>query len=167
MPGKTASNEAWLTYLIKVEPSCDSLRALIIQLGGQLILELTRHEGQELVRNLMPSNALELEPTLEILRTLAVPAACRHAHRHLLSCGDALVPLTQMWRNAPVISHRHTCEMARRLLQSACEDLRWASQAIPGLNIVNLSEACCACHPVLENNNPDGIHHESLLHPSA
>lgn len=42
MPGKTAANEAWLTYLINVEPNCDSLRALVIKLGGQLILELTR-----------------------------------------------------------------------------------------------------------------------------
>lgn len=79
MPGNTAANEAWLTYLIMVEPCCDSLRALVIQLGGQLILELTSNKGLELVRDLIPSSTVELEPTLENLRTLAVPEACRQS----------------------------------------------------------------------------------------
>lgn len=139
---ETPRDDAWLGYLAQVETGFDGLRALVVQLGGLLLLELSRSRLLVQSEPLLP--VLEaLGENGETLRGMPVPPVCRHAHRHLLACQSALEDVVRQCQ-----AGRAARPAARWRLEDACRHLRWASDALPGLGLVNLSEACCACHPV-------------------
>jgi len=84
---ETPRDDAWLGYLAQVEPGFDGLRTLVVQLGGLLLLELSRS------RLLVQS-----EPLLPVLEALGengetlrgINDGLRESQDSWILCGDLI-----------------------------------------------------------------------------
>jgi hypothetical protein len=97
----------------------------------------------------------ELASTSEELHALRVPAPARHHFYHaiqaVVSIGQAIDLLAVCMRCARDDPAR--AALTRRL-RVATEHLRAASR-LPGFGMVDLQQACCACHAdILRTVNP-------------
>lgn len=125
----------------------DRFRQILTQLAGFALLVATRRAERSVWSGPLDIAENRTADAIERLRALRPPGAARHHFHHLASAGEAI---------DRSLAAAHACLTARageadrddlmRTLRTATEHLRATTRLLPGFEIVDLSQACCAVH---------------------
>ncbi|MBW4025048.1 MAG: hypothetical protein HIU92_18285 [Proteobacteria bacterium] len=142
-----------LAYVLAARDPFEGLRRAASQLAGLLVLAAIG--SREAQGNPMLDMAIAAHrEAVERLRALTPPARATHHHHHLSLAAEALGEALTTTRHSLRLTETVNGVIDGRLRQ-ALEDLRWASRALPGFELVNFSQGCCAMHggPLSPKNN--------------
>lgn len=138
---------ALLAYIEAARPVQETLRQVLTQVAGCSLMIMTRSKPA-----MRPDAAMELARSAaahahEAVRALSVPAAAAHHFHHLRQASEAL---GWAFRAAGVCMAPGAGESDRedliRALKAATEHLRATAGLLPGFEIVDFGQACCALH---------------------
>jgi hypothetical protein len=134
-------DDVTIAYVLAARAPFDALRRSSAQLAGLLLLAaIGSREGQDLPM-LDLAVAAHAEAT-EALRGLTPPPRGAHHHRHLLLAASTLGGALA----AAKCRLASDGDVVARLNNEAIAHLRWASGALPGFEMVAVSQGCCAAH---------------------
>lgn len=138
-------DDTTLAYIEAAEACFEDLRQAIAQMAGLLLLAASgsRSAGPHHPMVAMAAERLAAarEATFRLEPRGPRP---RHHHQHLVAASDALVDVLTSLRTAP-LGHDGTA-LPSKQLASAWEELGAASRALPGFDLVDFGQACCAQH---------------------
>jgi hypothetical protein len=143
--GAVELDDATAAYIEATRPSFEHLRQAEAQLAGLLVLALASRQpiaGHPMLE-LVAGAVKEAE---DGLRSIKVPAPARHHHTHLLQAMQQVALSLAAARRCLLRDDERMIDAALVPLRSAHQHLLWATSALPGLEIVALSQACCAQH---------------------
>jgi hypothetical protein len=144
-------DSATLAYVAAAEPCFADLRRVAAQLAGLLVLQASGarsagpgHPMVAVAAELLAAScdaALSLVPRTE---------RARHHHHHLLSAAERLSDTLAGIRTTRV--ERADVTAPTQFLMTAWSELGHASRALPGFELVDFSEACCAQHATFKRS---------------
>lgn len=153
---------AVVRYIADVEPNQELLRQLLTQLAGYSLMAMLRDPRLAHCRGSLETAEATLLRSREGLRALAVPGPARHHHHHLQTAYDAL---GHAYASAEICSRPGATDGERddlsRALRTATHHLRAATRLIPGAELADLGQACCAVHAATFQTEPTAIPLES------
>jgi len=130
-----------LRYVLDAKPHQEALRGALVQLSG-FLLKRTINCGRPV--DYMPAELARqrLEEAGDGLRSLGAPPAAAHHRLHLDGAASALeqglaCAFSGADRDGDRLFH---------FLEEAMRHLKAVSRATPGLELVDLGQACCAMH---------------------
>jgi hypothetical protein len=138
-------DDATASYVSAMRDPFELLRQAEAQLAGLMVLVTT--SGQAIAGHPMLELAAEAAKEAEDgIRAVRVPEPARHHHRHLLRALDEIVAAIAAARRCLVRRDETAIDAVLGPLRAAHRNLLWATGALPGFEIVALSQACCAQH---------------------
>jgi hypothetical protein len=145
MSDVTQLDDHLIEYIAAAEPCFDNFKRVAAQLAGLLILSASgsRHAGPD---HPMVAVASDLNATaVDALKRLSPRGKrARHHHVHLEKASEKLAGVVEIIGSGHWSTERMTVPTA--MLKSAWVELDYASRALPGFELVDLSQACCAQH---------------------
>lgn len=136
-----------LGYAMACSEVQEGLRDVLVQLSGFALLLMTRRPERSVWAGSLDAIATRMDEALERLRALRPPAAARHQFHHLSAAADAIGRAADL---------AHACLAARaddtdrdallQALRAATHHLRATGRLLPGFELVDLGQACCAAH---------------------
>src|SRR5579872_4810537 len=138
-------DEPMLHYIVGSKPPVTRLQQILTQTAGFALLVMA-HGGRVPMLDVPLALAeKELSSTADELRALRVPAPARTHHDHAM---EAVAAIEQAIKLVAVCMRCSRDDPARaaltRRLRAATEHLRAASRLLPGFDMVDLRQACCA-----------------------
>jgi hypothetical protein len=141
-----AVDDPTLHYIVCAKPLLTRLQQILTQTAGFALLVMNKGGRVPMLDVPLALAAQQLASGSEELRALPVPEPARHHHHHAIQAVavmrqaiDLVAICMRCGRDDPAraaLTHR---------LRVATEHLRTASQ-LPGFGMVDLTQACCACH---------------------
>jgi hypothetical protein len=116
-------------YILAVQVYFEDLKQVAAQLAGLLVLDAA---GAARDHPMLASAGRAYENAADGLKRVRVPARAKAHHNHLLA---AAAKLDEALR---------TSGDTLRLLESAYAELRSASRALPGFQMISFEQGCCA-----------------------
>jgi hypothetical protein len=80
------------------------------------------------------------------IRATRVPERARHHHLHVLEAMRAIQTATKAARRCLLRRDASAIDAVLGPLRAAHQQLLWATGALPGFEVVALSQSCCAQH---------------------
>lgn len=137
-----------LRYVVSVRAPFEALRRVATQLAGFALLHALGSGRESLQDAPVKMARTALEDAEDALRSLRPTAAASHYHHHLMQACRALAAALDAEGEYLIAARRTALAAASEpALKRAVEHLRHASAALPGFEIVDLGQACCAFHP--------------------
>jgi hypothetical protein len=138
-------DDATAAYIEATRPPFEMLRQAEAQLAGLLVLALA--SGQAIAGHPMLELVAEVVKEAEDgLRSIKVPTSACHHHVHLLQAMQEVAHSFAAARRCLVRGDDDLIGAALAPLRATHQHLLWATSALPGFEIVALSQACCAQH---------------------
>jgi hypothetical protein len=137
-------DERTAAYILKARENFEGLRRSSSQLAGLLVLLAIGSrttQGNPMLELAIAAHA-EASDGLQALTPTAQGA---HHHLHLCRAAARLGEALTIARHSLALDETVT-DRIYGLVKQALEDLRWASRALPGFELVNFSQGCCAMH---------------------
>jgi hypothetical protein len=145
--GKDILNEAILEYVAAARPAQELLRQLLTQIAGYALVLMTREKPASRAEASILMARTSADRACDQLRALKVPAAAAHHYHHLSNAGEAIrwamIAAEKCASGAAADSERNALTHA---LKTASEHLRATARWLPGFDLVDFSQACCAAH---------------------
>jgi hypothetical protein len=138
-------DDATAAYILATRNPFDLLRNSASQLAGLMVL--TAAGARDVIAHPMLQRALEArEEADEAIRSFAgrIPARAKHHRHHVLRANEALASALVAARRNPHRNDPAVMDSILAPLRSAYRELQWAAFALPGFEIVALSQGCCA-----------------------
>ena len=137
-------DEKTAAYILRAREAFESLRRGASQLAGLLVLVAIGSRTAQ--GNPMLEMAIAAQAhAADSLKALMPTVQGAHHHRHLCAAADGLGAALQIARHSLQLDDA-TSDRINGLMKHALDDLRWASRALPGFELVNFSQGCCAMH---------------------
>jgi hypothetical protein len=133
-------------YVLAARPAFEGLRHASMQMAGLLLLAATGGRTWQDHTMLDLATAAQAEAS-DTLRALSPPARGQHHHLHLLGADRAMGEAIRCARSELHLS-AEAQRLIQRAVQAAIDHLRYAAGALPGFELVALSQSCCAQHAV-------------------
>jgi hypothetical protein len=140
-------DDATAAYVCTVQPAFDLLRQAAGQLAGLLVLSVAG------ARNARAHPMLELACEAEAeaqgaIRTVgaSLPPRAAHHHRHLLSASRSLGTALASAKRDLHRGDDRAIDAIVKSLRHSYRELQHAAFALPGFEIVALSQGCCIAH---------------------
>ncbi len=134
-------------YIETVEPLHEQLRQLLTQVAGYSLVVMGRDKPPVFLDGPVAQARDAFAPLRAALAAVRVPERARHHHRHMVLASEALQRSLDC---LTVCLGRRADDPARdmlsRTLKATAGHLRFATRALPGFEMVDLSQACCAFH---------------------
>ena len=144
-PFRGEVDDATADYVTRLREPFELLRQAEAQLAGLLVLAAA--SGAVIAGHPMLELAAEaLRQASDEIRTAKAPPRARHHHRHVIQAVQALDASLGAARRAFRRCDEATIDAVLGPLRLAHQHLLWATTALPGFEIVALSQACCAQH---------------------
>lgn len=135
-------------------------RDVLTQLAGFALLMATRRARPPLCPGPLDSAAARAAEAQAMLRALRPPGEAAHHFHHLATAGDALGRAIRLaYRCLRPSSDDRDRDELMRALRTATDHLRTTARLLPGFELVDLRQACCAAHapaPALSCTAADG-----------
>jgi hypothetical protein len=149
-------DEATLDYVAAARPVQDLLRQLLTQVAGYSLVLMTREKPASRPEGSILMVRSSAEQACDQVRALRVPSAAAHHHYHLNHAGEAI-------RRAVAAAERCASgsagdgerEALTRALKAASEHLRATARRLPGFDLVDFGQACCAAHGMAGRKDRD------------
>lgn len=129
----------------------DGLKYAASMLAGALVLALTnahrRFHDLELAHKALD----EIERAEAVIFGIKVPERSLHYHFHLTEALRILREVATKLSEIHTFSHSPDIDAARLELGRGLEELQHASRNVPGFEMVDLSQSCCALYARLPN----------------
>lgn len=146
-------DDATTAYVVRMREPFEQLRQASAQLAGLLVLAAS--SGQAIAGHPMLALASEaLEQAKDSIWSAAIPARAGHHHRHAVQAAKDLDIALAAARRSLVRRDEKAIDGVLAPLRAAHQHLLWATSALPGFEVVALSQACCAQHAPLNNQLP-------------
>jgi hypothetical protein len=140
-----AVDDATAAYVAAMRGPFEQLRQAEAQLAGLMVLATASR--QAIAGHPMLDLATEaMREAEDGIRASKVPARARHHHAHVLEAMRAIQAAIQAARRCLLRGDETAIDRVLVPLRSAHQNLLWATGALPGFEIVALSQACCAQH---------------------
>jgi len=138
-------DEATASYIVALRNPFELLRQAEAQLAGLIVLATV--SGQAIAGHPMLDLAVEAVREAEDgIRAARVPEQARHHHRHLLEALQEMQHAIKATRRCLVRGDEAAIDAVLIPLRAGHQHLLWATGALPGFEIVALSQSCCAQH---------------------
>ncbi len=133
-------------YIVSGKPLLTKLQQVITQTAGFALLVMARGARVPMLDIPLALASRELASTAEELHALRVPASARHHFDHAIQAVESIGHAIELVRVCMRCARDDPARGAlTRRLRVATEHLRAASR-LPGFAMVDLQQACCACH---------------------
>ena len=138
---------ALLRYVLACQPLHDRLRDAATQLGGVALMVMSRRDKTFDLEQPRRIAAGMIEEIGDALGALPVPDGAAHHFHHMTAAAEALRRVAELL--APAVLAR--LDDAGRIaisgrLRATTDHLRYASAALPGFEMADLAQSCCAAH---------------------
>jgi hypothetical protein len=138
-------DDATASYVTAMHEPFDLLRQCEAQLAGLMVLAIA--SGQALAGHPMLDLAAgTMREAEDGIRAARVPASAQHHHRHLREAMREIRLTIEAARRSLLRGDEAAIGAALAPLRAAHQHLLWATAALPGFEIVALSQSCCAQH---------------------
>lgn len=124
----------------------DGLKYAASMLAGALVLAYTDANRSFHDLRLAHKALDEVERAEEIICGIRVPERACHHHFHLLNALRIIRDVAERLGEVRIFAHAPDIDAARAELGRGLEELRHASRSVPGFEMVDLSQSCCALH---------------------
>ncbi len=140
-------------YVLASRPVHDGLRQVLTQAAGFALLVIVPGRVPAMLDGPAALARRALSPTREALGALRVPPQAQHHHFHLVCAADALARCLDLLTTClrPVAFDAERDALVRGL-REATDHLRAAARLLPGFEMADLTQACCAVHAGLRQN---------------
>jgi hypothetical protein len=144
-----AIDEATAGYVAEMREPFERLRQAEAQLAGVMVLAAAG--GQAIAGHPMLNLAAEAVREAEDgIRATRVPAPAAHHHRHVLHAMRDIQAALTAARRCLVGRDETAIDAVLGPLRGAHRHLLWATGALPGFEMVALSQSCCAQHAAMK-----------------
>jgi len=141
----TRIDDATASYVAEMRGPFQGLRQAEAQLAGLLVLAAAT--GQAIAGHPMLDMAADaVAEAADGIRSIKVPPRAEHHHAHVLAALKALRLTLSAARRCLVRRDAAAIDAVLAPLREAHRHLLWATGALPGFEVVALSQACCAQH---------------------
>jgi hypothetical protein len=138
-------DEATAAYVAEMRDPFERLRQAEAQLAGVMVLAAAA--GQAIAGHPMLDLAAEaIREAEDGIGATKVPARAGHHHVHVLRAMRDLRAASTAARRCLIGGDEAAIDAVLAPLRSAHRHLLWATGALPGFEIVALSQSCCAQH---------------------
>lgn len=155
--GRAELDDATAAYVLAMRDPFELLRRAAAQLAGLMVLVASG--ARNVAAHPMLDLALEAQAEADELigsRSSLVPERASHHRLHLLRGNRALAEALAAARRDVSRNDPETIDRIMAPLRAAYRELQWAALALPGFEIVALSQGCCAAHAGARTNNHQG-----------
>lgn len=143
-------DDATTAYVVKMREPFELLRQAVAQVAGLLVLAAA--SGEAIAGHPMLELATDAVRRVESeVPSVKVPARARHHHWHVVQALSAIGLAFPAARRGLVRRDEAAIDAVLGPLRSAHQHLLWATAALPGFEVVALSQACCARHATVTN----------------
>jgi hypothetical protein len=138
-------DDATAAYVAALRDPFELLRQAEAQLAGLMVLATA--SGQAIAGHPMLDLAAEaLREAEDGIRAAKVPAPARHHHIHVLQAMREIRAAIVAARRCLLPSDEVAIDAVLNPLRAAHHHLLWSTGALPGFEIVALSQSCCVQH---------------------
>ena len=136
-----------MRYIVASRPLHEQLRQVLTQLAGFALLVMTPGRSPAALDAPVAMAAGALPPIRDAIASLRVPPQARHHHRHLTASADTLARCAVLLvRCLGVNADDAARDALVRGLREATNHLRATTRLLPGFEMADLTQACCAAH---------------------
>ena len=136
-----------LHYIVATRPLHERLLQMLTQVAGFSLLVVVPGRSVPMLDAPIALARAALRPAREELDALPVPHQARHHHHHLIAAADALVRSVDLLTDCLRADADDAARAALvRCLRAATDQLRAAARLLPGFEMADLNQACCAAH---------------------
>ncbi|MDQ7251121.1 hypothetical protein [Dongia sedimenti] len=138
-------DDATAAYMAELRDPFELLRQAEAQLAGLMVLATA--SGQAIAAHPMLDLAAgAMREAEDGIRAAKVPAPARHHHTHVLQAMRDMQGAVTAARRCFLRGDETAIDAVLAPLRAAHQHLLWATGALPGFEIVALSQSCCAQH---------------------
>jgi hypothetical protein len=138
-------DDATAAYVAGMREPFELLRQAEAQLAGLIVLATASR--QAIAGHPMLDLAAEaMREAEEGIRAARVPARARHHHAHVLKAMRSIDAAIRAARRCLMRGDETAIDAVLMPLRAAHQNLLWATGALPGFEVVALSQSCCAQH---------------------
>ena len=141
-------DDATAAYVAKMRAPFEGLRQAEAQLAGLLVLAAATNQAIA-AHPMLDVAADAVAEAADGIRSITIPPRAEHHHAHVLQALEALRLTIAAARRRLVRRDAATIDAVLAPLRQAHQHLLWATGALPGFEVVALSQACCAQHAAL------------------
>jgi hypothetical protein len=138
-------DSATVAYVLAARPAFEMLKHAAAQLAAFFILATTGSQAAGPDHPLLAEarNAMQ-EATDGVRAAPGVTDIAAHHHRHLLRAAACIKATLSALQDPAWIKDRAALDPALHRLKAGWQELHWATAALPGFEMVQLSQSCCA-----------------------
>lgn len=146
MPSDDAgTDKRMLDYLHATRAPFEELRQVVTQVAALLILAASG--GRDWRDHPMIDVTIAAWHGVEdAVRAVAVPASAEHVHSHFLKAGHHVAAALAIIGARRAKFDDAALDAALDALKKAQQEMQWSSAAVPGLQVVDFAQGCCAMH---------------------
>jgi hypothetical protein len=139
--------EPILRYMADCRHVQSELTQVLTQMAGFALLLTTRRTSLSLWSGPLQLAGDRMKEAMQALRLLHAPSEAAHHYHHLTEAAEAIEAGVGVARRCLTRGADDTDrDMLTRLLRSATDHLRVTASLLPGFELVDLGQACCAFH---------------------
>ncbi|MER8830656.1 hypothetical protein NKH73_07450 [Mesorhizobium sp. M0938] len=148
MHGKADSEaeQAVLRYVATARPVQQQISETLTQVAGFALLLMTSPSRAVLAEGALASAQEAATRAAEELRALIVPEVATHHHHHLRGAAETLLQACVAALDSRRIDTSEQSDALVRTLRASSDHLRATARLLPGFELVDFTQACCAAH---------------------
>lgn len=146
---KTANSQAdevVLRYVAAARPVQQLISDTLTQVAGFALLVMTSRNRAPLAEGALAGARQAAMQASEAVRALAVPEIAEHHHHHLRAAAAALLQACVATLDCLRVDACGQSDALVRTLRSSSDHLRTTTRLLPGFELVDFGQACCAAH---------------------
>jgi hypothetical protein len=139
-------DDATVAYVLATRQAFDGLRRAASQLAGLLALAASGAKSITQEHAMLEAARQARAEAIDAIASATVPARARHHHRHLSEAAQVIgIALQQAGASMHhYAAGRRDVDAALAPLRAGYRHLQWAAAALPGFELIDFQNACCA-----------------------
>jgi hypothetical protein len=144
---RPVSRDRLLDYATACAEVQEVFREVLVQLSGFALLLMMRRPERSVWAGSLDAVAVEADEARDRMRALRPPVAAQHQFHHLSAAADAIGRAADLSHACLSVRADDTDRDALlQALRAATHHLRATGRLLPGFELVDIAQACCAAH---------------------
>jgi hypothetical protein len=134
-----------IAYVLETRPHFEGLRQAISQIAGMLVLATAGAKSVTQDHAMFGAAKQAHGRALDGIRAVRPSARAQHHHRHLIHSAECLgVAIAKAGEELHIAARGEQMSGVLAPLQTAYRNLHWAADSLPGFEVLDFNQACCA-----------------------
>jgi hypothetical protein len=143
--GNAGGDKRMLDYLEATRAPFEDLRQVVTQVAALLILAASGNRDWR-DHPMIDVTTEAWRRVDDAARAVKVPASAAHVHYHFVKAGRSVAEALEIIVAKRARFDDAALDAALAALKQAQQEMQWSSAAVPGLEVVDFSQGCCAAH---------------------